>query len=147
MCAELQEQCKLPLCKSTTCDFCLIPAISAISISLVFLCGSDHFFPSYISVFSLLTALHLPVGCSSSVLVPESFLSKVHFFPYSLTYISNIIFPSELLSLVSPLCNETDSRHFMAEVLAASAQCFFCSEDTRESSRHWLLYCCSINWI
>lgn len=42
--------------ESTTCDCCLIPAICAISISSVFLCGSDCFFPSYISIFSLLTA-------------------------------------------------------------------------------------------
>lgn len=131
MCAELQEQYELPSVKA-------LPVTAALSLqsvpfpsarcSSVAATASSH--PT--SPFSPCSPHALPVGCSSSVPVSESFLSKVHFFLHSLMCISNVIFPSESLSLVSPLCNETDSRYLTAEVMAGSAQCFFCSEGTRE---------------
>jgi len=104
VCAELQEQYELPSVKALPVTAALslqsVPFPSA-QCSSVAATASSH--PT--SPFSPCSPHALPVGCSSSVPVSESFLSKVHFFLHSLMCISNVIFPSESLSLVSPLCN------------------------------------------
>lgn len=62
-------------------------------------------------------------------------------------YLSGIIFPFELLSIVSPLCNKMDDSFLLVEVLSVSVKYFFYLEGTGLLKQHLLLWCCCTNWV
>lgn len=140
----------------SSCVCCLFTLLSSNSVTLVW----SYLMPFrglFLSLFSFLI-IHLisfawwlfisscAGSCSCSGFSLSTDLSSNPCFSLSCTflmYISNIIFPFELLSPVSPLCKLMGSRFVLVVVLSVFVMCFVCLESLRTLSAivSVLLFC------